>query len=812
MEAASAAAAASPAWHARLGGLVVDRAALKAARPGGGGGLPPSISRAVAALDDTEPRVRLAACDVLGSAAAASHGLAVWEAARPTLLRLIARDWDRDAATDENEVGGEEAAPGGGQGARPPVTATTTAPPLPGVSRGATTTPITPPATTIAAVLASSYAPQPPGAGEMRHGTEGWRCLETAVRALLAIMDGCGEAFKAVVAAGAPGGEEVVGLVTRAALHPNRFVREGAYGALGGLAALLGPAADADPAAASFILGAARRLGSEGLAENWSQVRLAACVAARSLLRACPPPPSPTRAAALAALLPALALNRYDAAEGVAAYSQATWAAVTGGAGAQAVAEHAGAVVGLYLKSAKTNNHQVREAAALCCGELATKVERGAVAPHATAILKSLILASKDDAWPVRDAAGRALAQLATAFPELVGGTGSASACWAAWAGALDDNVPSVRSGAAASLVAGSVALDGAGVGLPAGGLPGVGLPSGGLPAVPAGASLAPPPPGHPAIAAAGGLDTFLGAAVALALASLARVADQPAGGSAHPPPRGLAPPPPPGAPPSAASLFVGGAGGGLLRPRRDTGGIDFSCGCMDYSYKRGREAWEAADGGLRLVGALGEAKVGEGESEGARAARARAVASAVALLPALADAATASHYTAHWSLRETASHAVRSVLAGAGPRAVKSHLEAVLPPLLACLGPGAGGGGGGGGGGGAGAGPLARSAAGCAVAALRDTVGPRIFAGRLDEGQRALVEASPDVPPPGGRFCVGGGGGSGGGAAASLPAFGQPTRAPWAGGQAAPAIPPPPGAGLRPEGYCPGGFPMRHT
>jgi hypothetical protein len=41
-------------------------------------------------------------------------------------------------------------------------------------------------------------------------------------------------------------------------------------------------------------------------------------------------------------------------------------------------------------------------------------------------------------------------------------------------------------------------------------------------------------------------------------------------------------------------------------------------------------------------------------------------------------------------------------------------------------------------------------------VGALRDLVGPSIFAGRLSQEQRAAMAASPDVPPPGGRFAGG--------------------------------------------------------
>jgi hypothetical protein len=33
---------------------------------------------------------------------------------------------------------------------------------------------------------------QVPGVGEMRHGTEGWKCLETSMRTMVAILDGAG--------------------------------------------------------------------------------------------------------------------------------------------------------------------------------------------------------------------------------------------------------------------------------------------------------------------------------------------------------------------------------------------------------------------------------------------------------------------------------------------------------------------------------------------------------------------------------------------------------------------------------------------
>jgi hypothetical protein len=44
----------------------------------------------------------------------------------------------------------------------------------------------------LGALLAASYRPTPVGTGVMRHGTEGWKCLETSMRALAAMMEGAG--------------------------------------------------------------------------------------------------------------------------------------------------------------------------------------------------------------------------------------------------------------------------------------------------------------------------------------------------------------------------------------------------------------------------------------------------------------------------------------------------------------------------------------------------------------------------------------------------------------------------------------------
>lgn len=127
----------------------------------------------------------------------------------------------------------------------------------------------------------------------------------------------------------------------------------------------------------------------------------------------------------------------------------------------------------------------------------------------------------------------------------------------------------------------------------------------------------------------------------------------------------------------------------------------------------------------------------------------------------------------------------------------------------------GSGSGDGGGGGAGVNFGTeSARSvaAAGAALGALRDLMGPRIFAGRLDERQRRVVEASAEVPPPAGAFAPPSGGGSmllrgGAGGGAFVGATPTTVRVPYSSSS---SFPVPLGAGARPEGYCPGGMPLR--
>ena len=79
-------------------------------------------------------------------------------------------------------------------------------------------------------------------------------------QALQQIIDGCGEAFQPHAT------PELRGVILRALLHRNRFVRETCYHVLAALCALC-----SRPQLLDFADAASERL-QDGLDENWSQV------------------------------------------------------------------------------------------------------------------------------------------------------------------------------------------------------------------------------------------------------------------------------------------------------------------------------------------------------------------------------------------------------------------------------------------------------------------------------------------------------------------------------------------------------------
>jgi hypothetical protein len=335
-------------------------------------------------LEDEEARVRLALAEVAG-ALAARHGTRVAEALLPIVIASITAHFARDDEAAEPS----SALPGGASRSNPnqkpnpnPIDAGDSRPlgpaheseqgshlgePSP-LSHLSTPTSTPHPRSTAPSIdpiedlLGAVYAPPVPGRGEMRHGTEGWKCLETSFKVLQRLMESTGLAFAPYLS------DEVWSLITRGLRHPNRFVRETGFFATGAMVETLDMTGDMGRQHGVEVAHAV----AGGLSDNWSQVRFAASTAARRFMLAAP---EDVRAQIDHVVIPAMCLNRYYVAEGVRLYAQESWRLVVGDQGVSLVTRHVDAVVAHYVEQSKANNHAVREAACACIAELMTKIK-----------------------------------------------------------------------------------------------------------------------------------------------------------------------------------------------------------------------------------------------------------------------------------------------------------------------------------------------------------------------------------------------------------------------------------------------------
>ena len=202
------------------------------------------------------------------------------------------------------------------------------------------------------------------------------------------------------------------------------------------------------------------------LSDNWSQVRMAASVLARTLLCAI----KDDRTSLLLAmpnLVPSLCLNRFYLAEGVKLYSQDTWKMILGDEGMDQVAANAGRVMRHYGKMCDADNHVVREAACLAVSELSVKLGtnpkyKESLSPFVQGMLQSLIMCFYDESWPVRDSACLACGSFVKAYPTEC--LPELETLFERWLDNLTDQIWSVREDAAIALgdaitAYGSVAL-----------------------------------------------------------------------------------------------------------------------------------------------------------------------------------------------------------------------------------------------------------------------------------------------------------------------------------------------------------------
>lgn len=194
-----------------------------------------------------------------------------------------------------------------------------------------------------------------------------------------------------------------------------------------------------------------------GLADNWSQVRMAASVLCRVWFVSLQTIGADvTEKTMMSALLPRMCLNRFYLAQGVKLYSHETWKLLfPNGKGLTLVGENLPAVCRYYVKMCDADNHVVREGACQAIAELAYRLGddenyHDILESHMGMLLQALLMCFFDESWPVRDEAALACGILCKAYPEAC--KPEFKTLWERWTGQLTDQIWSVREDAAVAL------------------------------------------------------------------------------------------------------------------------------------------------------------------------------------------------------------------------------------------------------------------------------------------------------------------------------------------------------------------------
>ena len=282
-----------------------------------------------------------------------------------------------------------------------------------------------------------------PRSEEILHDTAGWRNLESSMKCLQSLVNGCGQNFRQYV------DQNLLDLIFTSLQHQNRFVRETGYQTTATVIEVCSVTLDLENPVVCFAQQFAKFL-SEGLADNWSQVRMSAAVASRQFLVTLGKCNQDSVKQTSAPLLPRICLNRYYLAEGVRIYSQETWVMIVGKQGKALVENDIGNFVKYYVDCTKADNHAVREAACQCIAELAAKVGPNFVEPYVELLLETLIECFEDESWPVRDMACVACGSFVASFPQP--SMKKLPQLKALFLENLKDPISSVRQGAAQAL------------------------------------------------------------------------------------------------------------------------------------------------------------------------------------------------------------------------------------------------------------------------------------------------------------------------------------------------------------------------
>ena len=232
--------------------------------------------------------------------------------------------------------------------------------------------------------------------------TTGWRALETNWQCLACFVQPLGGLYFQLFPL--LEGKLLEQCQKSAIEHVNRHVRAAALLVLEQWVRSAA-AAEKDDTMHPALVKAVTAVLKEGLADNWSQVRMAASVLCRVFFLeylSVHPPVNPQ--AMHAVLIPRMCLNRFYLAQGVKLYSHDTWRQVFQEKGLQLVAQNVGPICRYYVKMCDANNHVVREGACQAVAELATKLSVHApeqLQPHVAMLLQALLMCFHDESWPV---------------------------------------------------------------------------------------------------------------------------------------------------------------------------------------------------------------------------------------------------------------------------------------------------------------------------------------------------------------------------------------------------------------------------
>ena len=279
------------------------------------------------------------------------------------------------------------------------------------------------------------------------HDTEGWKSLETSMRLLQKMIETLGTDFLIFDF------KEVTELLLKAANHLNRFVREITYFVIESLFKISKNCNEENKNRFIELCSDLIPITSQGLGDNWSQVRFSSSCAARAYYGFAKTNEY-LREQYDKVMIPKMCLNRYYVAEGVRNYSIETWKLVAGDKGIDLVIENLEYICEFYISQCLADNHAVREAACHCISELCTKVatiDPEPFRPYIDALLGALIDCFKDQSWPVRDSACISCGKFVQRFPEE--SAARKEELFTLWIAHLSDNIASVREHSAMALM-----------------------------------------------------------------------------------------------------------------------------------------------------------------------------------------------------------------------------------------------------------------------------------------------------------------------------------------------------------------------